>query len=250
MENTLSSLDRDESTQFAFNDLDEAGFLSMPGPFSSQQLGELVGIYDEVMANASGPSFNVGSTTTRMSDLLSFNVIFDEVFLYEPLLAICSRFFDHECKLSSFLGRTLRPGTPAQALHADLPRNSEDAPLLGFILMIDSFRKDNGATRFVPGSHRWPGVPDQSMVDARAQHPCEHVMCGAAGTMVLFNAAIWHGHTANVTSHQPRSIQGYFVRRDARQGFDFRSNLPEHVQARMTSRARRLLALDEDTDQS
>jgi ectoine hydroxylase-related dioxygenase (phytanoyl-CoA dioxygenase family) len=222
----------------------------MSGPFSSQRFVELVEVYDRAMAVASGPDFNVGSTTTRMSDLLSFHEVFDEVLLHEPLLAICSRFFGQDFKLSSLLGRTLRPGTPAQALHADLPRSSKDAPLLGFIFMVDPFRKDNGATRFVPQSHRWPGVPDESMADTRMQHPDEHVRCGSAGTIVLFNAAIWHGHTANVTSHQRRSIQGYFVRRDARQGFDFRSMLPEHVQVRMTPPARHLLALDRDPHES
>lgn len=37
-------------------------------------------------------------------------------------------------------------------------RDSADWPLVGFILMIDEFRPDNGATRFVPGSHRWAGL--------------------------------------------------------------------------------------------
>ena len=31
-----------------------------------------------------------------------------------------------------------------------------------------------------------------------------------AGTMILFNGAVWHGHTANITRCQRRSIQGYF----------------------------------------
>jgi ectoine hydroxylase-related dioxygenase (phytanoyl-CoA dioxygenase family) len=55
--------------------------------------------------------------------------------------------------------------------------------------------------------------------------------------MILFNAAIWHGHTANVTERPRRSIQGYFVRRSAGQAFCFRSRLGEHVRARMSSRA-------------
>lgn len=236
----------DQAADWAVSQLAEVGFLSMTGPFSSERFGALVETYDEAMSTACGPNFNVGSTTTRMSDLLSFDAIFDEVFLHRPLLAIASRFFEQDFKLSSFLGRTLRPDTPAQELHADLPRASEDAPLLGFILMIDPFLVDNGATRFVPGSHRWPSVPGESMADPRSVHPNEQVRCGAPGTMVVFDAAIWHGHRANVTRHPRRSIQGYFVRRNARQGFDFRSVLPDRVQARMGPAALHLLALKEN----
>ena len=139
----------------------------------------------------------------------------------------------------------MRAGTRAQELHADLPRTSPDAPLLGFILMIDPFRETNGATRFIPGSQNWPNLPGDTLLDARVPHPAEELACGEAGSMLVFNAAVWHGHTANRSLHERRSIQGYFVRRDASQGFDFRNRLPDKVKARMTPLARYLLALDE-----
>ncbi|WP_420818762.1 phytanoyl-CoA dioxygenase family protein [Occallatibacter savannae] len=180
-----------------------------------------------------------------MSDLLSFSAIFDEVFLHEPLLTACSLFFEGDFKLSSFLGRTLRARTPAQALHADLPRASQDAPLLGFILMLDSFRRENGATRFIPGSHKWPSVPDEATGQTGTQHPDEVMCFGEKGTMIVFDGSVWHGHGANLTSGNRRSIQGYFVRRTVRQGFDFRTRLSEQVQTRMQPLARHLLELDQ-----
>jgi hypothetical protein len=112
--------------------------------------------YDGVMAMATGPDFKIASTTTRMSDLLTYSSVFDDIYLYPLLVAAASHIIGEPFKLSSFLTRTLRGGTPAQELHADLVRGSEDAPLVGFILMIDSFREENGATRFVP--HRTTGV--------------------------------------------------------------------------------------------
>ena len=33
--------------------------------------------------------------------------------------------------------------------------------------MIDEFRVDNGATRFVPGSHRWLSAPEETSTSAR-----------------------------------------------------------------------------------
>ena len=229
----------------AVEQLAECGFLTIAGPLSSQRFSELTDAYDQAMVHASGANLRIGSTTTRISDVLSFNPVFDEVFLFTPLLEACGHSIGEPFKLSSILGRTLRAASPAQELHVDLPRASEDAPLFGFILMIDPFREENGATRFVHGSHRWPDVPSDRAPDSRSSYRPEILACGEPGTMILFDAAIWHGHTANVTSRPRRSVQGYFVRRAVMQGFDFRSQLPDQVQTRMCPRARYLLALDE-----
>ncbi len=226
--------------------LDELGFATISGPLSSDRFDKLATAYDEVMEAASGPDFKVAGTTTRMSDLITYSSLFDDVFLFPPLLEAGAHVIGEAFKLSSFLGRTLRGGMPAQELHTDLPRDSDDAPLLGFILMIDAFCEKNGATRFVPGSHLWPDLPADRLSDARTGYPGQVLGCGDAGTMILFNGAIWHGHTANITADPRRSIQGYFVRRDARSGYEFRNRLHRAACNRMSRRARYLLSLDDD----
>jgi hypothetical protein len=223
----------------------ESGFVVVRGPLLGDPFNELTAAYDAVMAVAAGPDFKIATTTTRMSDLLTYSSVFDDVYLYPPLLEACSHIIGEPFKLSSFLARTLRGGTPAQELHADLARDSEDAPLLGFILMIDSFREENRATRFVPTSHNWTDLPPDRLPDARAKYSGEVLGRGERGAMIIFNGAIWHGHTANVTSDARRSIQGYFVRRNARSGFDFRNRLPP-ARSRMSPLARYLLALDDE----
>ncbi len=224
----------------------ESGFVIIPGPTSGDPFNELTAAYDEVMAVASGPDFKIASTTIRMLDLLHYGPVFDDIYLYPPLLEACSHIIGEPFKLSSFLARTLRAGTPAQELHSDLARDSEDAPLLGFILMIDSFRQENGATRFVPTSHNWTDLPCDRLSDTRARYSGEVLGCGERGTMIIFNGAIWHGHTANVTPDARRSIQGYFVRRSARSGFDFRNRLLSAARTRMSPLARYLLTLDDE----
>jgi ectoine hydroxylase-related dioxygenase (phytanoyl-CoA dioxygenase family) len=85
------------------------------------------------------------------------------------------------------------------------------------------------------------------MPDARAKYPSQVLGCGERGTMIIFNGAIWHGHTANVTPDSRRSIQGYFVRRSARSGFDFRNRLLPAARSRMSPLARYLLLLDDES---
>lgn len=222
----------------------EIGFVIMPGPYFVDGFAHVCEAYDQLMRETSRSGYKVGSSTTRSTDVLSSDPIFDAVYLHEPLLQVATRFFGEPFKLSSLLARTLRPKSPAQALHADLPRESEDAPLLGFILMIDAFDPDNGATRFVPGSQHWPDVPSEGANDTRANYPGEVLACGEAGTMVVFNAAIWHGHTANSTLKNRRSIQGYFARRGATAGYEFAERLSERVKSRFNPQARCLLSLD------
>jgi Phytanoyl-CoA dioxygenase (PhyH) len=222
----------------------DSGFVIIPGPFSGDRLTELAADYDGMMALASGPDFKMASTTTRMSDVLNYGSMFDDIFLWPPLHEACAQAINEPFKLSSFLARTLKPNAIAQDLHADLMRSSEDAPLVGFILMIDAFREDNGATRFVPFSHKWPDLPSDRLTDTKGSYPGEALGCGESGSIIIFNGGIWHGHTANVTPNPRRSIQGYFVRRNARSGTDFTRCLLPLTQARMGPSARYLLGLD------
>lgn len=228
------------SNEAAFQ-LNDAGFVIIPGPHSGDRIVELAAAYDEMMAQASGPEFKCGRSTDRLSDVLNRKASFDDIFLYPPLHEACQSVIGEPFTLSSFLGRTLRPNSPAQELHADLARNSEDAPLVGFIFMVDPFRKENGATRFVPASHCWPDLPSDRLIDTAAPCPDEALACGEAGSMVIFNGAVWHGHTANVTSGPRRSIQGYFIRRNARSSVDFSNRLLPGTLARMNTSARLLL---------
>jgi ectoine hydroxylase-related dioxygenase (phytanoyl-CoA dioxygenase family) len=64
--------------------------------------------------------------------------------------------------------------------------------MVGFIFMVDEFRIDNGATRFLPGSHLWSEVPNDLLGDRKADYPGQVLACGAAGSMLIFNGSVWH----------------------------------------------------------
>jgi len=217
----------------AASELEERGFVVLPGVVPARDVERLSSAYDAAVTAATGDDVRIGSTSTKVNDFVNRGAAFDDVYVYPPLLEACSRVIGRPFKLSSFHARTLRPGAHAQELHVDVPRDSADWPLLGFVLMVDGFRPDNGATRCVPGSHRWSHTPEHAMSDARAVHDAEVLACGAAGSLLVFNGSVWHGHTANTSNGSRRSIQGAFIPREGRAATDFAARMQPGTRARL-----------------
>ena len=141
--------------------------------------------------------------------------------------------------------RTLRPRSPAQDLHVDYERDSRGWTMVGFIFMIDEFRDDNGATRFVPGSHLWSEIPQELLGDRdrKADYPAQVLACAPAGSVMLFNGSVWHGHTANRSAEPRRSIQGAYIRRDAESGENLLTRMQPETLSRISPLAKYVLAL-------
>jgi hypothetical protein len=215
-------------------ELQERGFVVVPGPVPAERMEPLASAYAAAEAAATGDDIKIGSSSTRVSDFVNRGAEFDDLYTFPPLLEACRRVIDRPFKLSSLHSRTLRPGSSVEALHVDVRRHSADWPLLGFILMIDEFRPDNGATRFVPGSHRWTGTP---------QDDGQVLACGNAGSLLIFNGSAWHGHTANTSCMPRRSLQGAFIPRDGCAATDFAARMAPETRARLGSVARHVLAL-------
>lgn len=223
--------------------LHEHGFVVLPGPVPLSKMDRLARAYDAEVASASGADVRTGKTTTRVIDFVNRGAEFADVYVFPPLLEACCRIIGRPFKLSSMHARTLRPCSPAQELHVDVQRESVDWPLVGFILMVDEFRIDNGATRFVPSSHRSTGAPEDFTRDLRAEYHGQVLACGPAGSLVIFDGSAWHGHTANTSDRPRRSLQGAFIPRAGVAGTDFVSRMRPEMRARLGPLARYVLGL-------
>jgi len=225
----------------AASELHHRGFIVLPGPVPPKRMESLTDAYTAAMSSASDPDVRVGSTSTRVSDFVNRGTDFDALYIFPPLLDACCRVIGQPFKLSSLQARTLRPHTPAQELHVDVQRDSADWPLLGFILMVDEFRQENGATRFVPGSHHRLSAPEGTISDLRADRAGQVLACGPAGSLLIFNGSAWHGHTANTSDAPRRSLQGAFIPRDGQAATDFATRMQPETRERLSALARHLL---------
>lgn len=226
-------------------ELDEVGFTVIPGPVPVNDLDQLVAAYDAAVDGAVSDDVRVGSSTTRVRDFVNRGQLFDKLYLHPPVLKACCHIIGEPFRLSTMHARTLRPQLPGQDLHADYERDSRGWTMVGFIFMIDDFRSDNGATRFVPGSHLWSDVP-QALAgdwDRKAEYPGQVLACGPAGSMLLFNGSVWHGHTVNCSDAPRRSIQGAYIRRSAESGEDLIARMQPETLARISPLAKYVLAV-------
>ena len=223
--------------------LQERGFVVLPGPVPSDRVPQLADAYDAAMGSARPDEVKIGDTSTRVSDFVNRGSEFDALYVFPPLLEACCLVINQPFKLSSLHARTVRPYAPAQDLHVDVHRDSADWPLLGFILMVDEFRADNGATRFVPGSHRRLDTPPDSISDLRADNPEQVLACGAAGSLLVFHGSAWHGHSTNTSGDPRRSIYGAFIPQNGRAGTDFAAGMQPETRARLGPLARQVLAI-------
>lgn len=218
------------------------GFAVLPGPSVPGGLEQLQSAYDSAVASADPSDVRVGSSI-RVTDFVNRSMEFDGHYVYPPLLSACCLLIGGPFKLSNTCARTLEPGTPAQKLHTDVKHRANGWPLVGYIWMIDAFDTDNGATRFVAGSHRRQYSPDEIIGEAEGKTDDEMLACGPAGSLIVFDASAWHGHAANRSARRRRSVQGHFVPRDAEPVIDYPARMRPETLGRIGALARYLLDL-------
>ncbi len=87
-------------------------------------------------------------------------------------------------------------------------------------------------------------IAQQVLEDPSAAHPDEKLLTGKAGTVVVVNAHMWHGGTANHTSAHRRAMHAFYARWDKPQQQYPKKLLRAEVQQRLSPQLRKLLALD------
>jgi ectoine hydroxylase-related dioxygenase (phytanoyl-CoA dioxygenase family) len=228
----------------ALKELVDVGFVVIPGPFETSDLPQLAATYDYIVESVVSDDKRIGSSTNRVNDFVNRGPDFDALYIHAPLLEASRHVIGKPFKLSSMHARTLRPNSQAQGLHVDFKPNEKRFPLVGFIFMIDEFSDENGATGFVPGSHKWSKTPNELTNDALANYENQIQKArGRAGSLIVFNGSVWHGHTTNSTNAPRRSIQGAYIPRDAQSGVDFKSRMSLETLTRISPLAKYLLAI-------
>jgi ectoine hydroxylase-related dioxygenase (phytanoyl-CoA dioxygenase family) len=181
--------------------LTEDGYVIVSGLMSADDVGTARADLGRVLeATRTGRNAFEGFTTQRVYALFAKTRTFDQPATHPLLLEVLDQVLVHY-QLSAPVGICIGPGEQAQILHRDdsvYPLPQPHPPVVvNTMWPLDEFTEENGATRFVPGSHRWePGrqpTADDPVVTATM----------TPGSVMFYLGSLWHGGGANRTG-QPR----------------------------------------------
>ena len=228
--------------------LNESGYLVLPDLMGPVLLAEVRTRVEELFAaegERAGAEFKQEPHARRLANLVDKGEVFERVILTPRVLECMCHVLGPEFKLSSLNVRSADPhGDCAQPWHADSGAIADERGywVCNSVWMLDDFTADNGATRMLPGSHRWRKLPPAGSSEPL---PGEQLVLGKAGTVAIMNAHMWHGATANRTAAPRRAMHVYYTRADKPQQQYQKQLLCAAVQRRLSPAARRMLALDD-----
>ena len=202
----------------------------------------------ELEGENAGAEFRKEEHAQRLANLVEKGEVFRRVICHADLLEAAEAVLGPDFKLGSLNYRGADPRSDsAQPLHCDMGAlpDARGNAVFNSIWLLDDFTPENGATRYVPGSHRSGKLPQAVLHDARAPHEGERLALAAAGDVIFMNAHLWHGGTANRSAMPRRSLHAFFVRGDLPQQQYQKRLLRPETQAGLSAELRRILALDD-----
>jgi ectoine hydroxylase-related dioxygenase (phytanoyl-CoA dioxygenase family) len=147
-----------------------------------------------------------GSRTKRFTRLAARAPSFAELLDHELMHEWAARSLDGDYWLNTGQAMIVGPGEQGQRLHRDIAiwpifeQIGREAPevMIGILLALSDFTEDVGATRVIPGSHKWRDF----MQTPKPEDSVGAVM--PAGSALLYLGKTVHGAGQNVTQNQWR----------------------------------------------
>lgn len=185
------------------------------------------------------------ANNVRVFDLVDLDPLFLAMLEHPVASAIATRFLGPGYIVSNFTANIARPGSRSMFVHSDQSLVAPEPWLqpwsLNIIWCLSDLRRENGATLYVPGSHRFASRAEvPADVEARLV-PFE----APAGSIIAMEGRVWHTSGANTTAADDRPLLfAYYTKPFVRPQWNFTASLRPEVQATCSSLMRYRLGLD------
>ena len=168
---TAVSIDQDV-TDRVLGDLDEVGYSVVESLLSPERAAAIrAGLREILDATPTGRNDFEGFQTRRIYAIFAKTRVFDDLAVHPLLLSVLDAVLGPSYQLSAPTGIEIAPGEKASSCtpttRSTRCRRPHGEVVLNTMWAFDDFTADNGATRVVPGSHRWtdrvPVDPDETV---------------------------------------------------------------------------------------
>jgi hypothetical protein len=191
------------------------------------------------------PVLDPNAANVRVFNLLDLDEVFRDLIRRPIALELVAALLGPDFLISNFTANIARPGARSMSLHSDqalvVPEPWLEAWSINVIWCLTDVRFENGATLFIPGSHRVTRQADLGSEPAARLRAFE----ATAGAIIAMDGRLWHTSGANVTASEDRALLfGYYSRAFLRPQVNWNAILSPRVVATLDPELRRLLGMD------
>ncbi len=157
------------------------------------------------------PGLDPNKNNVRVFNLLDLDAVFRELILHPAAVSLVSEILGQYFMISNFTANIALPGSKSMAIHSDqaivVPEPWHSPWSMNIIWCLDDVHAANGATQFLPGSHRLQTTAELPENIEQQLVPFE----ASAGSVIAMDGRLWHTSGANVTEGDERALLfGYY----------------------------------------
>ena len=190
-------------------------------------------------------SFEVGAD--RLGNLVEKHNLFGKLILIPEILMAAKEVIKDEFKISGLNLRNPKKNFGEQAYHIDwLPRKKESEGYSGIVcyIYLEDSNLENGATRIIPGTHKFLGWPDEH-IDTSIKHKDEIRAVVPAGTIIIANLNTWHAGAKNISGKSRKTIFLQIKKRNEPALLNYKKFLSEKTKNTLSEAQKYLLSIRE-----
>jgi len=230
---------------------EEDGFAVLPGVLSADEVKAARAALVEAASASEArgmptrlEALDPGGRNVRIYELVEHAPVFGELALHPKVLPLVDALLSDDALLSNFTANIALPGSRAMNPHCDestvMPEPWPVMSTLNAIWCLDDTDEENGATRYLPGSHRitcFADVPDDPTIGMKSFE-------ADAGSVILMHGRMWHTSGANVSEDRERALLfAFYTRSFLRTQCNWNRSISQETRRRLSTELKERLGM-------
>ena len=232
-------------------EVEEHGFCVVPNVLQGAEFAKVQAAFDRAIEESKrrgliifDPRLDPNSHNIRINNLPDMDPVFRDMLRHPLALEIAHAMVGETALVSNFTANVSYPGAASMMVHADqaliAPSPWTDTWVLNIIWCLDDVRPDNGATLYLPGSHRYKLPEDVPADPIPLMKPFE----APAGSFIVMEGRLWHTSGINVTKDERRALLfALYSRAFVRQQMNWEALLSDKTKQALDAEERALLGM-------